>query len=390
MDGQHVTLGDMSVINSFEDPALDTFRQSVRDWLLGALPDVREIQAEESAAEHIARLRAWEKTVYQGGWAGISWPREYGGRGLGLVEEVVFQQEACHMGAPEELNHIGKHIVGPNIVVNGTDQQRAKYLPGILSGDEIWCEGYSEPGAGSDLAAVRTTAAPDGSRGFRIEGHKIWTSRAHIADRCWLLARTSPEAPRHHNLSMFLLDMHQDGIQIRPIKQITGAAEFCEVFFDGAFVERADLIGEENEGWRLATIPGFRAGIQNVRNALRRYTVIVEWLEILDSCCAKTADDDWDAGPIATKAELLNWQVMRTAEKLARQLDWYPSAAVLSVFWGELLQSAAEAGVLAGCPRHRAFWRQKVLESVAATIYGGTAQIQRNVIASRVLNLPRS
>jgi alkylation response protein AidB-like acyl-CoA dehydrogenase len=380
----------MNVITSFEDPALDEFRQSVRDWMIGVLPKARETSADESPDEHITRLRNWEKTLYQGGWAGISWPREYGGRGLGLVEEVVFQQEACRLGAPEELNHIGKHIVGSNIVVNGTDEQRAKYLPGILSGDEIWCEGYSEPEAGSDLAAVRTTAVPDGPRGFRVEGHKIWTSRAHIADRCWLLARTSAEAPRHHNLSMFLLDMHQDGIQIRPIRQITGQAEFCEVFFDGAFVDRSDLIGEENEGWRLATIPGFRAGIQNVRNALRRYAVVADWLEILESCCAKSAGDGWDVSVIATKAELLNWQVMRTAEKLARQLDWYPSASVLAVFWGELLQSAAEAGVRAGCVRHRAFWRQKVLETVAATIYGGTAQIQRNVIASRVLKLHRS
>jgi alkylation response protein AidB-like acyl-CoA dehydrogenase len=375
------------MITSFEDPAVDIYREQAASWLRENVPASWAHRFEMSEWERAAVRREWERTLWAGGYTGISWPVEVGGQGLGPVEEVVFFQEAGRAHAPEELNVIGKHVAGPSIVVNGTPEQHRKYLPAILRGDEIWCEGYSEPGAGSDLASVQTIAEPDGDI-YRVYGHKIWTSNAHAADRCWLLARTSRDLPRHHNLSMFLLDMRQDGIEVRPIRQATGESHFNEVFFSGAVVSREDLVGEEHEGWRLATLRGQRAGRQVIAGALRRYMIIAEWLDTLAHCVHASGQQARHQA-LATRASLLSWHVARSTDLLASDDNWFPATSVLQMWWSELMQQVTSCGLDQGCPEHQSYWHNLHLESLAATIYGGTAQIQRNVVAARVLNLPR-
>jgi alkylation response protein AidB-like acyl-CoA dehydrogenase len=376
------------MIRSFEDPRVDDFRAEAARWLKAHVPAAWADRFDMPEDERIGIRRDWERTLWEGGYTGISWPEAFGGRGLGPIEEVVYFQEAGRAHAPEELNVIGKYVAGPSIMINGTDEQRARYLPAILRGQEIWCEGYSEPDAGSDLAAVQTIAEPDGDT-YHVHGHKIWTSNAHIADRCWLLARTSRELRRHHNLSMFLLDMHQDGISVQPIRQLTGEAHFNEVFFDGAVVTRADLVGEEHEGWRLATLRGQRAGRQVIAGALRRHMLITEWLDTLGHCVAGTPAAGRHRG-LTTKATLLSWQVARGTDLLARDEDWFPVTSVLQMWWSELMQEITACGLEQNCADHRSYWRNLHLEALAATIYGGTSQIQRNVVASRVLGLPRA
>jgi alkylation response protein AidB-like acyl-CoA dehydrogenase len=376
------------MIRSFEDPRVDDFRAEAAGWLKAHVPAAWADRFDMADDERIGIRRDWERTLWEGGYTGISWPEAFGGRGLGPIEEVVYFQEAGRAHAPEELNVIGKYVAGPSIMINGTDEQRARYLPAILRGQEIWCEGYSEPDAGSDLAAVQTIAEPDGDT-YHVHGHKIWTSNAHIADRCWLLARTSRELRRHHNLSMFLLDMHQDGISVKPIRQLTGEAHFNEVFFDGAVVSRDDLVGEEHEGWRLATLRGQRAGRQVIAGALRRHMLITEWLDTLGHCVEGTPAAGRHRG-LATKATLLSWQVARGTDLLARDEDWFPVTSVLQMWWSELMQEITACGLEQNCADHRSYWRNLHLEALAATIYGGTSQIQRNVVASRVLGLPRA
>ncbi len=377
-----------SAIRSFEDPRVAEFRTLAADWLAAHVPATWANRFDMPEDERISVRREWERTLWAGRYTGISWPEKFGGRGLGPIEDLVFFQEAGRAHAPEELNVIGKHVAGPSIVVNGTDEQRSRYLPAILSGQEIWCEGYSEPDAGSDLASVQTIAEPDGAGMYRVTGHKIWTSNAHIADRCWLLARTSRELRRHHNLSMFLLDMHQPGITVRPIRQLTGEAHFNEVFFDGVRVARADLVGQEHEGWRLATLRGQRAGRQVITGALRRHMLIAEWLDTLQHCVAGRPAASRHR-ELATKATVLSWQVARGTDLLARDGDWFPVTSVLQMWWSQLMQDITACGLQQDCAEHRAYWRGLHLEALAATIYGGTSQIQRNVVASRVLDLPR-
>ena len=368
-------------LSSFEQPGCDAFREEVRAFISAAIP--------AEWHEHLLEMRReWERSVFAAGFAGLSWPAEHGGRGLGPIEELIYYEEAGRAHAPDELNSIGKYVSGPSIMAHGTVEQQRRYLPRILAAEEIWCEGFSEPDAGSDLAAASTRAVPDGEQ-YRLVGRKIWTSNAHLADRCYLLAKTSQEAPRHHNLSMFLVDMHQSGIEIVPIRQITGESEFNEVLFDGAVVSREDLLGEENDGWRLASVTGFRSARQAI-SSLRRYVQIREWLDLLTSCCGRTGVvPDSELADLQARGEVVRWHAMRTIELMVNEASWYPTACVLQLWWSGVMQDVTERGMLTGCPFHRHFWRQSFLETRAASIYGGTSQIQRNVVADRVLGLPR-
>ncbi len=372
---------------TFADPAVDAFRAELRVWLESHVPAAWATRFDLSEAQQSQLRMDWEKELAAGGYSGVSWPRDFGGLGLGVIEEVVFYQEAARAHAPEEANAIGKHVAGPSIMVNGTREQRQRYLPRILDGTEIWCEGYSEPGAGSDLAAVQTLAETDGGV-LRITGSKIWTSNAHIADVCWLLARTSRELPLHQNLSIVLLDMHQDTIRINPIRDITGEQHFNEVVFDGAIAPIENVVGKINEGWKLASLTGFRAVSQAITGASRRYLFIREWADTINTCCGATPALSRDAARLSARVELINWQMMRAAELQAQGKSWRRATAVLHLYWSELMQEVTSFGELSRCERHRTQWRQLDLQSRAATIYGGTTQIQKNVLCKRVLGLP--
>ncbi len=369
---------------SFTDDNATAFRADVRAWLAEVVPDSWATADRTDPAEELARRGQWDRLVSDGGYAGLSWPTEWGGRGLGVIEEFVFAEEAARVHAPDVLNFIGVDLAGPAIIAYGTEEQKAHYLPRILRQEDLWCEGFSEPDAGSDLAGVRTTAVSSDD-GYVVNGQKTWTSVADRSDRCYLLARTA-EGPRRHNLSVLLVDMHQSGIECRPIRQITDGSEFSEVFFTDVHVDRGDLLGTENDGWRLATLAGFRQE-RRVSDALRRYVLIRRSIDQLVSCWHELGSPVDET--LVSEVELVRWHARRCAELRAAGRDMSRPAGVLRIVWSELWQRIAERGLALACPHHRDYWRDILLRTRSATIAGGTAQIQRNIVAGRLLGMPR-
>ena len=236
-----------------QTPSERQFRDEFRAWLGDNLPAEwtgGEINSEERGG-YIDYLRQWQRKLYEGGWAGISWPKEYGGRGASLMEQAIFQEEMARANAPQLIGTIGLSLVGPTIIAMGTEDQKARYLPSILSGDEIWCQGFSEPNAGSDVAALGTKTIRDGDD-FVVNGQKIWTSFAQMADWCLLLVRTDPSAPKHKGITCLLTDMHSEGISVRPLRQMSGDSGFNEVFFSDVRVSASQVLGQINQGWGTA------------------------------------------------------------------------------------------------------------------------------------------
>ena len=234
-------------------PGEQRFRDEFRAWLAENVPAewAGGAAGSEERAEYIKYLRDWQRKLYDGGWAGISWPKEFSGRGASLMEQAIFQEELARADAPQLVGTIGLSLVGPTIIALGTDEQKTRHLPKILSGEEIWCQGFSEPNAGSDLAALGTKAARDGDD-FVVNGQKIWTSFAQMADWCLLLVRTDSEAPKHKGLTCLLADMHAGGVTVRPLRQMSGDSGFNEVFFSNVRVPASQVLGEVNEGWTTA------------------------------------------------------------------------------------------------------------------------------------------
>lgn len=368
------------------------FRDRVRAWAASALPAAWRDPAQDPATfeGHLARRREWDALAAAAGFVGLSWPTEYGGLGLGVVEEFIFYEEAARAGAPDMLNFIGFDLAGPAIIAYGTHEQKASLLPRILSGEDLWCEGFSEPGAGSDLAATSTRATFDPDRGvYVIEGQKIWTSLAQYADKCYLLVKTSTTERRHHNLSLLLVDMDQPGIEVRPIRQITDDHEFSEVFFQGAVAGPEQLLGQENGGWVLAGLTGLRRD-RRIFDALRRYVVVRRLVDRLVAGASGRSGREL-AADLEAEVELLNWHIRRCTEMSAAGLDTTSSSMILRLVWSELWQRVVAAGLAhaAADADSEAFWRREYLHARSVTIAGGTVQIQRNVIANRVLDLPR-
>ncbi len=378
----------------------ERFRREVSTWLADNL--VGEFAALRGAGgpgrEHEAfDLRvAWEQHLADAGWTCVGWPREFGGRGLGIEEQVVFHEEYAASGAPARVNHLGEQLLGPTLIAFGTPAQQNRFLPPIRAVEELWCQGYSEPGAGSDLAAVSTTATRDGSDqdgGWLVTGQKVWTSLAHVADWCFVLARSEVGSVRHHGLSYLLVPLRQDGVTVRPIRQLTGTSEFNEVFFDGARAEH--VVGEPGDGWRvaLATL-GFERGVSTLGQQ-------IEFRRELDGIVAEarrtgTYDDPvlrTDLARARVGLHVLRAHALRTLGGPAG-----PEVAVGKLLWaqwhrglGELAMRArgARSLVAAGAPYELDEWQRLYLFSRADTIYGGSDEIERNIIAERVLGLPR-
>jgi alkylation response protein AidB-like acyl-CoA dehydrogenase len=373
-------------VSSYNDARAAHFRHEVRSWLDANVPDRWRKERERLTPEDAREFQQqWDKLLYQGGYAGLAWPAEYGGRGLGPVEELIYYQESARANAPDGFGRIGRVLAGPTIIACGSEWQQATYLPRILQGSEIWCQGFSEPGAGSDLAAVKTTAKPV-EGGYLVNGQKIWTSFAQYAKRCLMLVRTS-DGPRHHNLTFLLLDMEQTGIDVRPIKQISGGEEFSEIFFTDAFVAEEDRVRAEGEGWQVALTV-----LTNERGTTEAGTRLVEitaQVETLNSCCAKREEHMVRARSLRQRNDLLRWHVVRATEEKAAGEDWFKSGSTLKVIWSELLQACGRLGVETDCARHRGYWRHHYLDARAASIYSGTNEIQRNIITDRVLRVPR-
>ncbi|MDC0769982.1 acyl-CoA dehydrogenase family protein [Streptomyces sp. HD] len=376
------------------------------DFGFSAADDVFRVEVRAWLSEHVEGAqdrRTWERTLGKAGWIGLGWGEGgYGNRTASLTQQVVWAEEYARSGAPGRSGHIGEKLLAPTLLAHGTDEQKGRFLPAIAVGEELWCQGYSEPGAGSDLAGVRTKAerGPDGT--YRVTGQKIWTSLAHEADWCFVLARTEPDSRRHHGLSFLLVPMDQPGrVEVRPIRQMTGTSDFNEVFFDGAHARVEHVVGGEGAGWKVAmSLLGFERGVSTLAQQIG---FAQELGRVVEAAVRSGAVDD----PVVRErlvrqwAELrvMRWNALRT---LGRAGDaGAPSAAKL--LWGGWHQRLGELamqvrGAVAGVgPRDWApsspyeldALQHLFLFSRADTIYGGSDQVQRTIIAERVLGLPR-
>ena len=366
---------------------MQEFMTRAEAWLAQAVPKRWvENRGALSEDEKIQIRSDWDRQLFEGGYAGLSIASQYGGQGLGLREEVLFHEAAARAHAPEGIGRVGKILTAPTLIAHGTDSQRSRYLPQILRGEQVWCQGFSEPGAGSDLANISATASKvDG--GYVVSGQKTWTSFAQYAQKAILLARSDASAPRHRNLSFFLLDMDQPGVTFRTIRQISDTSHFSELFLDEAFVADEDLVGAEGEGWAVAmtTLTAERGGVE----AITRYVDVRGDLDLLLRCCATGAAERARADDLDVKLELLRWQVNKGLDHASDEMALFRCTSVLKVLWSEVWQGVTETGVATSCRTHKDHWRNQYLETRAMSIYSGTNEIQRNIIGERVLGLPR-
>ena len=389
-------------------PEQEAFRRTIRSWLEDHLPPgwgTSAYRQPETPAEQVAFARTWQRTLYDGGWAGITWPKEFGGRGAGIVEQLIYNEEYARLRAPDILAlKIGLSLVGPTLMNCGAPWQKERFLQRILNGEEIWCQGFSEPNAGSDLAAVRTKAELCGDE-FRVSGQKIWTSVAKHADWCMLVVRTDPNVAKHKGLSFLLVDMTSPGITIRPLREMTGEAWFNEVFFDDVRVPRINVVGEINGGWNvvLTTLAHERAGATphvRLQAEQRRLADLARRTWRHGVCAAADPIVRQKVAQVAIEAALLRYTAYRTVTMIERTGIPGSEGSILKIFWSELEQRLKDAaieilgpfGLLPhGEPRtvEDGFWFYELLWSRSSTIYAGTSEVQRNIIAQRVLGLPR-
>ena len=392
-----------------DTPAEQALREEVRAWLRQNLPaGWGSTVFEPTDEDERARLRLdWEKRLYQGGWAGMAWPREYGGRGATQVENAIFLEEMARADAPEGLNIIGRNLTGPTLMAHGTAAQKQRFLPPILRGEEVWCQGFSEPNSGSDLASVRTRITRDGDH-FVVNGQKIWTSFSRYSQWCFLLGRTDSSVPKHKGLSFILIDMRSPGITLKPIVQITGESEFAEVFFDDVRVPVDNLVGELNQGWRIAmTTLRYERGPEE---SLPRRVRFQRDFEAIVRLAASTqrGGRPLTADPVMRQKlaanhielELMRLNGLRALTRVAKGQDLGASASTNKLYWSHMVQRMTETAMeIAGAgsalspgdPSAPAngLCSLRFLQSRAMTIYSGTSEIQRNIIAEQVLGLPK-
>jgi alkylation response protein AidB-like acyl-CoA dehydrogenase len=389
-------------------PAEAAFQRAVHDWLVANLPPGWGTPAfvkPEDPAERARFARWWQRRLHEGGWAGLHWPREYGGRGATPIELFLFAEEYTRVGAPPLIDvGVGPSLVGPTLIHHGTEAQKQRFLRPILTGEEIWCQGFSEPDAGSDLAACRTRAELRGDV-FHVTGQKIWTSYARFADWCILVVRTNPQAPKHRGLSFLLVDMKSPGITIRPLVEMTGVAWFNEVFFDEVRVPRAHLVGELDRGWEIAitTLAHERGGsAPHARLAGEMRDVLDLARRLARDGRPVAKDPRWrqDLARCFVETEILRLLAYKQVSATMRTGQPGPEGSYLKLVWSELdmrLKELAIAlhGPYAALARGAAAavdggrWEYEYLWSRAASIYAGTSEVQRNIVAQRVLGLPR-
>jgi acyl-CoA dehydrogenase len=339
---------------------------------------------------------AWERHLGAHGWTCVAWPEEHGGRGLSLHQQVVYFEEYARARAPGRIGHIGETLLGPTLIAFGSDAQRQRFLPSIVAGTELWCQGYSEPGAGSDLANIQTRAEQvDGA--WIIDGQKVWTSQAHWADWCFVLARTNRDAPKHKGISYLLVPMCQDGVEIRPIHQLTRDSEFNEVFFTGARTAVDHVVGEVDGGWRVAM--GTLAFERGASTLGQNLMFLNEWDEVLTAARRNGRVDD----PTIRQRLADTWLRLRLMRLNAMRImssshEAPPAAMVPKLFWatlhrdlGELAMDVlgADATLRTGEDGDYSRLQRLFLFSRSDTIYAGTNQIQRNLIGERALGLPK-
>lgn len=374
------------------------FRKDVRSWLEEHVPKKRlkTLEAKEGFEQH----RAWERVLKSGDWGMVTWPKEYGGRGCDLIEWLIFEEEYYRADAPLRVSQNGIFLLGPTLMEYGTPEQKARFLPPMAAGDEIWAQAWSEPGAGSDMAAIRTKAVRDGDD-YVITGQKIWSSRAVFADWCFALVRTDPDSERHKGLSMIVLPLDSDGLTIRPIAQLDGNPGFAELFFDEVRVPAANLLGPEHGGWGVAmATAGFERGLM-LRSPARFQKAAARLVDLFGRRGAEASPDVRAAVLQAwMDAEAYCYSTYMTASKLMAGGSVGAETSCNKIFWSELDRSLQRAAMsLSGAYGElldtapeavdEARWLDGYMFSLAGPIYAGTNEIQRNIIAERVLGMPR-
>jgi alkylation response protein AidB-like acyl-CoA dehydrogenase len=390
-------------------PEQEALRAEVRAWLTDHMP--REWSRRVMASSDVPRpeayefMRDWQRQMYDAGYVGLTWPKDYGGRGLTFMEELIVQEEMAFAKAPPVLNILGVGMAGPTIIAYGTEEQKQRYVSKILSCEEIWCQGYSEPNSGSDLASLQTRAVKDGEH-FVINGQKVWTSLAHIADYMMLLARTDPAAPKHKGITYFLLDMHAPGVTVKPLKQITGDAEFNEVFFDNVRVHESQVLGGVNNGWAvgMTTLMYERLALGFGLQVRLRITLdgLIDLARKMEKNGRALTQDPVMRQKLAQlwiDTEALKYTGARGITKLLKGEIPGPEASAGKMIWVDTNQKMQELAMEIEGPYAQlsgsewavegGVWQYTFLRSRANSIEGGTTEIQKNIIGERVLGLPK-
>lgn len=380
----------------------EEFRGEIAGWLDEQLSsEFAEVRGRGGPGDEHSMFderRAWELRLGEAGWTCVGWPREHGGRELSFSQQIIFYEEYARAGAPGRLGHIGETLLGPTLIAFGTDEQRKRFLPGIVRGEDLWCQGYSEPNAGSDLANVQTRARLEGDR-WIIDGQKVWTSLAQWSDWSFVVCRTEPEAPNHQALSYLLVPMQQDGIEIRPIVQMTGTSEFSEVFFDGASTEASNIVGKPGEGWKVAMgTLAFERGASTLGQQYQFANELDQVMEIARN--NGSASDPLIRQRLADAyigLRIMRFNALRTLfagdraelgrEAMMTKLYWATWHRELGKLAMDVL--GPEAEIADAAPYELGALQRLFLFTRSDTIYAGTNQIQRNIIGERALGLPR-
>lgn len=388
-------------------PELEQYREKVRNWLQENIPEgYGTPEFEMPEGKELERfLRGWERKLYDGGFNGIQWPKEYGGQGLTNIHQTIFNEEAGKINTPSGLNGIGKALLGPTLLACGTEEQKKRFLTPLLKGEEIWCQGFSEPNAGSDMASLQTRAVLDGDE-WVINGQKVWTSGAQYADWCFVLARTDSEAPKHKGITFFLAPMSSKGITVRPLVQIDGNKHFNEVFFDNVRIPKDSYVGELNKGWQVAmTTLGFERGTMSLgrQAAFQREFDHLARLsgEIKLPTGGLVKEDPYFRQKLAeiySEIRIFRYHGLKTISQLINDGKLGPEASLQKLFWSSMHVRLGELAmeVLGDLAPYwgkdsigRGVMQQIDLGSRGETIYAGTTQIQKNILAERVLEMPR-
>jgi alkylation response protein AidB-like acyl-CoA dehydrogenase len=375
-----------------DTPEEAVFRGELRAWIEANLPV--ELRDRRRAADRFDLRREWSRRLYEAGYMGLTWPKEYGGADAPYSLQAIVLEELARAEAPQHVNAIGLGMAGPTLIAHGTEEQKTRYLPKILSAEEIWCQGFSEPGSGSDLASLRTRAELDGDR-FLVNGQKVWASFAHVAAWCLLLTRSEPESERHAGLTYLIVDMHVPGVEVRPLRQLTGEAAFNEIFLTDVQVPRENVLGEIGAGWTVAVTTllhergtlGF-ALASELEVAVGRLISLVWERNVDDPLLLDRVAREW------IELQGLKYTNYRALTALVKTGVPGPEGSVAKLRWSEanqrLTKLALEVLGEEALVEDARWWRQQQLRSRGNTIEAGTSEILRNIIAERVLGLPRS
>lgn len=384
-------------------PEQRRFRDELRTWL-EARKAAREIPSltHDSLDDYVSEGKQWQRRLHAGGWCGLHWPSSYGGRGIGIVEQIIFQEELARIGSPQLVNLLALSMVGPLLIDHGTESQKIRYLRPILDASEIWCQGYSEPGAGSDLAAVATRADLDGDE-YVINGQKVWTSYAQYADMCILLARTSTVDAKHQGLTLMIVDMHSPGIDVRPLRQMNGDSEFNEVYFNDVRVPRDNVVGAEGDGWKMAVaLLMYERATLTFQRQLQSRVALEDLMRFTREQIGRGGDPvvAQRVAQVYVESQALRLTSLRHLTRQLRGRAPGPEGSIEKLFWSEMYQRMLEIPLAIAGPFGQLTkdderapmegrWPHLFLYSRGRTIAAGTSEIQRGIIAQRVLGLPK-